>query len=78
MRQGHFNERLRTWSLHLRRTLVRHASHKSGMQQSLTLQELLASEMTHAVLRADALELRCFEATLQAAAERLRARHSKT
>jgi hypothetical protein len=78
MRQGHFHERLRTWSRHLWRTLVLHASHKSGMQQSLSLQELLASEMTHAVLRADALELRCFEATLQAAAERLRAPHGES
>jgi hypothetical protein len=48
------------------------------VRECLTLQELLASDMTRAVLRADALEMRCFEATLQAATKRVRARHSKT
>lgn len=43
------------------------------MQTTLTLQELLASEITRAALRADGLDLREFKATLTAAAQRVRA-----
>lgn len=41
------------------------------MQKSLALQQLLTSEMTRAVLRADRLDPRDFQATLDAAARRL-------
>lgn len=78
MRQDDFNVRLRTGSCSVRRTRGLHVSRKAGVRECLTLQELLASDMTRAVLRADALEMRCFEATLQAATKRVRARHSKT
>lgn len=43
----------------------------NGTQDCLTLQELLASEVTLAVLRADALAMHNFEATLRAAVKRL-------
>jgi hypothetical protein len=44
------------------------------MQEGLTLQQLFASDMTIAVLRADALDMRRFETTLQEAAKRLATR----
>jgi hypothetical protein len=43
------------------------------VQRCLTLHELLASDVTRAVLRADAMDIQSFETTLQAAVARLRA-----
>ena len=77
MRHDDFNERLRMRSRTLRRTRGLHTSHKPDMHQCLTLQELLASDMTLAVMRADALEMRCFETTLREAAKRLRFGHGE-
>jgi hypothetical protein len=71
------------WSRHFGRargvlprcpTRGRRPSAKPTMQEGLTLQQLFASDMTIAVLRADALDMRRFETTLQEAAKRLATR----